>query len=525
VKIVTAQQMRELDRKAIQERGIPDLTLMENAGRAVAEAVARLAADGNGRPIVILCGRGNNGGDGLVAARYLQESGHRVQVHLAAAKSDVTGAAETNLRRLEEMGIEVTELGDSQPAISALASAGVVVDALLGTGLSGKVRGLAGQLIEVVNASGHPVLAVDVPSGLDADTGEPLGLAVRATETVTMGLPKVGLLLYPGMDYVGRLTVVDIGFPPDLVSDTAAVADLMEPEWVRMLLPRRRESAHKGSFGRVLVVAGSEGMTGAACLCAQGALRVGAGLVTVGCPASINDVLEVKLTEAMTFPLPETYNRTLDTRALALILELADEASVVALGPGLSREPETAVLVRRLAARVERPMVIDADGINALADAAMILEGEHAPAVLTPHPGEMARLMGVATEQVQARRLHFAEAAAKRFRSAVVLKGARSIVAERGRPLTVNPTGNPGMASGGTGDVLTGMAAGLIAQGLLPFEAAAAATYLHGLAGDIAAERIGEACVLATDVAEALPAAIRRLEKGNPGPPSPSFNM
>ena len=512
MKIVTAQQMRELDQKAIQERGISGLTLMENAGRAVAEAAARLTAECTDRPIIIVCGRGNNGGDGFVAARYLRDLGRRVKVLLAAARSEVTGEAEANLRRLEEVGIEVTEVEGPEPAAEHFCAAGLVVDALLGTGLSGKVRGLPGRIIEAMNGCARPVLAVDVPSGLDADTGEPLGLAVRAVETVTMGLPKMGLFLYPGMDCVGRVTVADIGFPPDLVNETPSVADLMEPEWVRMLLPRRRRSAHKGSFGRVLVIAGSAGMTGAAYLCAQGALRVGAGLVTVGCPASVNDILEVKLTEAMTFPLPETYSRALDTRALALILELAEEASVVAMGPGLSREPETAVLVRRLAARMEQPMVIDADGLNALADASMIFEGEHAPAVLTPHPGEMARLMGVATEKVQARRAHFAEAAAKRFRSAIVLKGARSIVAEAGRPLTVNPTGNPGMASGGTGDVLTGMTAGLIAQDLLPFEAAAAATYLHGLAGDIAADRVGEASMAASDLLEAVPAAIRQVE-------------
>jgi ADP-dependent NAD(P)H-hydrate dehydratase / NAD(P)H-hydrate epimerase len=278
-----------------------------------------------------------------------------------------------------------------------------------------------------------------------------------------------------------------------------------------MILPRRQPSAHKGTFGRVLVIAGSVGMTGAACLCAQGALRVGAGLVTVGCPASVNDILEVKLTEAMTFPLPETYTRTLDTRALALILELAQEANVVAIGPGTSREPESAVLVRRLAARVERPMVIDADGISALADAAMILEGDHAPAVLTPHPGEMARVMGVPTERIQARRTQFAEAAAKRFKSTLVLKGARSVVADPARQPAISPTGNPGMATGGTGDVLTGMIAGLIAQGLLPFEAAAAGAYLHGLAGDIATERVGQASMLAGDLVEALPEAMQRL--------------
>jgi len=264
----------------------------------------------------------------------------------------------------------------------------------------------------------------------------------------------------------------------------------------------------------VLAIAGSVGMTGAACLCAEAALRVGAGLVTVGCPASLNDILETKLTEAMTFPLPETYTRSLDTRALAPTLELAEQDDAVAIGPGLSREPETAVLVRRLVARVATPMVIDADGLNALADAAVILEGDHAPAVLTPHPGEMARLMGVTTDSVQDKRAHFAEAAANRCGCVIVLKGACTLIAEAGRPLTVNPTGNPGMASGGTGDVLTGIIAGLIGQGLLPFEAAAAGAYLHGLAGDLAAERVGEASLVAGDVLRALPDAIRRVMKG-----------
>ncbi|MFB3881974.1 MAG: NAD(P)H-hydrate dehydratase [Armatimonadota bacterium] len=511
MKIVTARQMRELDRRAIEERGIPSLTLMENAGRSVAEAAARLTESCPHQPIVIACGSGNNGGDGLVAARLLAERGRRVQVFLAAAQDKLSEDAAANLRRLTERGIGVTEVTETGPFARACSGAALVLDALLGTGLSGKVRGLVGELIECTNASGAGVLAVDVPSGMDADTGEPLGISVRATETVTMGLPKMGLFLYPGMDLAGRVSVADIGLPSELVDESPAAAELVDPNWVGMILPRRRPSAHKGSQGRVLIIAGSAGMTGAACLCARGALRVGAGLVTVGCPASVNDILEVKLTEAMTFPLPETYTRALDTRALALILELAQEASVIAIGPGLSREPETAVLVRRLVARVEKPMVIDADGINALADAAMILEAEHAPAVLTPHPGEMGRLMQVSAEKVQARRTHFAEAAARRFGTTVALKGAYSVIADPARALAINPTGNPGMATGGTGDVLTGMIAGLMAQGLLPFEAATAAAYCHGLAGDIAAESTGQGSMLAGDLVEAVPEALRRV--------------
>lgn len=518
MKIVTAEQMQELDRRAVEGAGIPALTLMENAGRGVAEAAARMTEARPDRPIVIICGRGNNGGDGFVAARHLAQMGRKPQVFLAAEQGHVSGDAGANLRRLEEAGLAAAEVDSAEPVARACCRAGLVVDALLGTGLSGDVRGLSAELIDAINECGAPVLAVDLPSGLDADSGRRLGAAVRADETITMGLPKLGLFLHPGADYSGRVTVADIGLPADLVGDSPGVAELVDPEWVRLLLPRRARTAHKGDFGRVLAIAGSVGMSGAACLCAEAALRVGAGLVTVGCPASINDILEAKLTEAMTFPLAETYGRALDTRALAPILELAERADVLAIGPGLSRQPETAVLVRRLVARVSKPMVIDADGLNALADAAVILESEHAPAVLTPHPGEMGRLMGVSAKAVQARRAHFAEAAANRCNSVIILKGACSIVAEDGRPLTINPTGNPGMASGGTGDVLTGMVAGLIAQGLLPFEAAAAGAYLHGLAGDLAARRVGEASLVAGDLLEALPEAICGVMAGEERP-------
>jgi NAD(P)H-hydrate epimerase len=514
VKIVTAEQMRELDRRAIEERGIPGLTLMENAGRAVAGAAVRMTERCPDKPIVLLCGRGNNGGDGFVAARHLAALGRRVGVLLATTSADITGDARENLDRLSAAGIPFSEIIDAESLPRAVNHACLIIDALLGTGLSGKVRGLTGQCIEAVNKSGRPVLAVDIPSGLDADTGEPLGAVVRATETVTMGLPKLGLYLHPGVDCAGRVTVADIGFPADLIATTPSGAGLTDPEWVRMILPERPRSAHKGTFGRVLVIAGSVGMTGAACLCGDAALRVGAGLVTVGCPASLNDIIETKLTEVMTLPLAETYERSLDTRALAVILEHAESADVLAIGPGISRHPDTAVLVRRLVARVDKPMVIDADGLNALAEASVLLEGAHAPAVLTPHPGEMSRLLGIPTSKIQARRAYFSEAAANRYRSVIILKGACSLIAEPGRQLAVNPTGNPGMATGGTGDVLTGVVAGLIAQGLLPFEAAAAGAYLHGLAGDIAAARVGEASLVAGEVLAALPQAIRQTLSG-----------
>jgi hydroxyethylthiazole kinase-like uncharacterized protein yjeF len=508
VKVVTAEQMRDIDRQAIQDLGIPGLQLMENAGRAVADAAYEMTEPCPDRAIVVICGRGNNGGDGFVAARHLAKLGRTVEVFLAAKREEVSDDARANLERLAEARLAAAEVSDAAAVSHACAQAGLVVDALLGTGLSGEVSDLAAELIAAMNGCGRRVLAVDIPSGLAADSGAPLGVAVRATRTVTMGLPKLGMFMFPGADYVGKLTVADIGFPSDLICDAPGVADLIQPEWVRLLMPSRRRTAHKGDFGRVLVIAGSVGMTGAACLCAEAALRVGAGLVTVGCPESLNDILEVKLTEAMSFPLPETYERTLDTRALAVILELAETADVLAIGPGISRHPDTGLLVQRLVGRVDKPMVVDADALNALSAAPALLEGSHAPAVLTPHPGEMARLMGVSTEEVQGNRAHFAKTAADRFHSAMILKGAYSLICETGRPLTINPTGNPGMASGGTGDVLTGMVAGLVAQGLLPFEAACAGAYLHGLAGDLAAGSTGEASLVAGDLIRFLPQAI-----------------
>lgn len=511
MKIVTAQDMRRLDQRASVECGVTSLTLMEQAGRAVAEAASRLVPGNCDYPIALVCGRGNNGGDGLVAARYLAQADQAVQVFLLGPRDDLSPDTTENLQRLLATGVEVIDVSDAGQVAVGCRTAALVVDAILGTGLTGPVRDLPARVIEAVNDCGTPVLAVDIPSGLEADTGRPLGLAICAVETITLGLPKLGLYLWPGMDYAGIVRVADIGLPTNLIVETPSIADLATPDWVRLLLPYRRPSAHKGTFGRVLIIAGSVGMTGAACLCAEGALRVGAGLVTIGCPASLNDILETKLTEAMTVPLPETYTRALDTRALSIILELAQEADVLAIGPGLSREPETAVLVRRLVARVEKPMVVDADGINALADAGIILEGEHAPVVLTPHPGEMARLMGTTIGDVQTERLRVTQQAAQRFASTVVLKGACSIIAEHDRPPVINPTGNPGMATGGTGDVLTGMIAGLIAQGLVPFEAAAAGVYLHGLAGDLAAERIGQPSLLASDLVTAIPGAVRQV--------------
>ena len=518
MKIVTTAQMRELDRQAIAS-GVPGLSLMERAGEGVANFIESLlpfhSDEGQAakRRIAFLCGRGNNGGDGFVAARLLRQRRRDLDlsVYLAASPAEVRGDAKANLKRLQKAGCQVVHL----PAVSKdwLAGEGtLIVDALLGTGVSGEVSGSLGELIDAINSAGRPVLSVDIPSGLDADSGRPCGRAVRATWTLTMGLPKIGLLLSPGLDYAGRVEVIDIGLPGNLVEASPSVAEMTDDALARSLLPRRARGAHKGDAGRVLVIAGSPGLTGAAALCSEAALRAGAGLVTLALPLSLNDLMEVKLTEVMTCPLPETGQRTLALAALPALEEMAAACDAVALGPGLSRQSETQQFVRRLVPRIGKPAVIDADGLNALAEDASPLESDHAPLLLTPHPGELARFFKIGGAEIQTDRLGRAQAAADRFHSTVLLKGACSVIIAPGERVHINPTGNPGMATGGTGDVLTGVAAALLAQGLSPFDCARLAAYLHGLAGDLAAEQMGELGMIAGDVLRWLPHALCALQ-------------
>jgi len=522
VKVVTSAQMQAIDRRAIDEFGIPGEALMENAGRAVFGAVRGYLGGFARRSIAILCGRGNNGGDGMVVARLAQEHGARVHVFLAARRQDMRGDAGLNLEKARQSGIRVTEItedfGDAVPDSlrRACEQADIIVDALLGTGAKGAAQGVIASLVNVINRTkssrGIPVISVDIPSGVDADTGAVPGPAVQADCTVTMGLPKLGLVLFPAAAHAGRLRVADIGIPPHIIEQAEFAAELIEEAHVASLFKPRRPDAHKGDFGRVFIVAGSVGMTGAAALCAEAALRSGAGLVTLGVPASLNDILEVKLTEVITAPLPETAERTLSQAALDPIMERLRVSDALALGPGLSQHPETAALVAELVQRVQIPTVIDADGLNNLARNPEALNTA-CPKVITPHPGEMARLLGTDTRQVQSAggRIGAATQAAEKFNCVVVLKGARTVIAAPGEAPCINPTGNPGMAGGGTGDVLTGMIAGFLGQGMSPLDAATAAVYLHGLSGDLAAERTTQTALAAGDLLRFLPDALRRV--------------
>ncbi|SHE44102.1 NAD(P)H-hydrate epimerase [Desulfofundulus australicus DSM 11792] len=515
MRVVTGGQMRDLDRAAMEEYGIPGLVLMENAGLAVVQVVRQLLGDVAGKRVAVFAGKGNNGGDGLVVARHLFNAGAEVKVLLLARPEEITGDAAVNLAIWQKMGQPVYPVvrGEDLNAVRLfLVGAHAVVDAIFGTGFKGAAREPAAGVIDAINASGKPVVAVDIPSGVEADTGQVHGPCVRATHTVTFALPKLGLVQEPGRSHVGELHVADISIPSFLLENGAPGRYLVTEKMVRDWLPPRPAWAHKGSCGRVLVVAGSRGMTGAACLAALGAARAGAGLVTLAVPAELQDVVAVKLTEIMTVGLPGTGEGTLARSARNEILDLVEKADVLAIGPGLSRHLETVALIRELLPAVRVPCVIDADGLNALAGDVQILSRISAPAIITPHEGEMARLLGCPPGEISSRRLKVAEEAAGNWGVVTLLKGAATLIACPGGTTYINPTGNPGLATGGSGDVLTGVIAGLLAQGMDAPRAAAAGAYLHGLAGDMAAREKGMRGFLAGDILELLPEAMARVE-------------
>ena len=509
--------MKTLDRRTIEEFHIPADVLMENAGLRVVEEIERTWGAVSGKTVTVAAGKGNNGGDGLVVARHLHERSARVHLFLLAPPEQLTAETRTNLERYQKISGQVrvvTEetLGDLSRALS---QSDLIVDALFGTGLSSPVTGLAARVITAINASGKPVIAVDLPSGIHTDTGQVMGCAVKATVTVTFALPKRGLLLHPGSDHAGRLKIAEIGIPSALVRQLPSAVQWMTAAEVSEGLTRRSLSAHKGTFGHVLVVAGSVGKGGAAAMTSLSALRVGAGLVTLALPSGLEGTLRDRPLEIMTLPLPQTADQSLGPGALEPLLKFAQDKSVAAVGPGLSTHPETAGVVHDLITRLTIPMVIDADGLNVLVGRLDLLKQARAPIVLTPHPGEMARLIGTSTHAVQNDRLGVADDFVKRHPVTLVLKGARTIIADRSGVLTINSTGNPGMATAGTGDVLTGMIAGLIAQGYPPDQAARFGVYLHGLAGDLAAIEVGEVGFIAGDLIQRIPAAITKAMGSN----------
>jgi hydroxyethylthiazole kinase-like uncharacterized protein yjeF len=515
VRVTTAAEMHALDRLAIDTYGIPGVVLMENAGSQVVRVLCQEYPDLRARRVAVLCGRGNNGGDGFVIARYLHNLGVAVQVFVIGELDAIRGEAALHLQIMGHLGLTPQVINTPEAAQvleSRCCQCDLLIDALLGTGLKSEVSGLYRQVIAAMNAAGRPIVAVDIPSGVCADTGTLLGAHVRADLTVTLALPKRGLLLYPAADYVGKLVVVDIGFPRALRDDASLRCQLLEGHEVTAQLRGRAADTHKGSYGHVLVVAGSLGKTGAGALASVAALRAGAGLVTFAVPHSLNRAMEAKLTEVMTIPLPEVEEGVLGADAAKRIIEQTEGMSALVIGPGLGMHPETVHSLHNILRQIHLPTVVDADALNALAAYPSSLDAIHAPLILTPHPGELARLRHTTTGQIQADRLTAARETAQAYRAVVVLKGAHTVIAEPEGMLTINPTGNPGMATAGTGDVLSGMIGAFLGQEYAPGLAARLAVYVHGFAGDMAAATLGQRSMTAGDLLDFLPRAFQEVE-------------
>lgn len=514
MKLLKADEMKNIDARATSEFGIPSLILMENAGLRTLEVIEDILGQTKNQMIIILAGKGNNGGDGLVIARHLINSGAVVETYLTGQVEELTHDSRINYEILVKMGARILPLSseeDLDRMMLSLMNADLIVDALYGIGFKGSLNQFDSRLVKMVNWCRAPVVAVDIPSGVEADTGRVHGDAVRANHTVTFALPKIGLVLEPGKEYAGTLSVADISIPTVLLEDNNIKTNLIGEAMLGALIKPRSASSHKGTYGHALMLGGSPGMVGAIMMASQAALRTGAGLVTAGVPESLTAAIDAGLMEVMTAPLAETGQSAIALEALPAIENLLGTVSVCAIGPGMSRYPEAGAIVRYILERSGVPLVIDADGLNALENDVAILKDRQVPIVLTPHPGEMARLTGKTIEEIQSQRLETAQTFAQEWGVTLVLKGNKTIIANPAGEVHINISGNPGMATAGSGDVLTGIISGLIAQGLKPQDAAFAGVYLHGCAGDLAAEIKGEQGLIAGDLILCLPEILKRF--------------
>ena len=515
MKLVTAREMKALDVQAQNDYAMPGILLMDNAAQAVAEAVHEALTALEGERVVIFCGGGNNGGDGLGAARWLQSYGVSVRAFVVGAALDaVQGDAALELAMFTKAGGRVEALSTEDDwvlAELAASKADVLVDALLGTGFHGELEGDVLRACELLNKSEKYILAVDIPTGVNADNGAVCEQAVRADHTVTMALVKTGLLLYPGREYCGDIELADISMPVKLVEDYKSDKYRLTDEIVRELLPLRKANAHKGDAGRVVICAGSPGYTGAAALASDAAVKAGAGLVSLYTPLSSRDVLAIKLTEVMVHGLLERMPGILGGGAASDVASSAEAADVLAIGPGLGTSESTQEAVRTILQKITTPVVIDADALTALAGHTEILAAMQAQKVLTPHPGEMARLTGLEIAEIEADRINVAKKYAEEWQAIVVLKGAPTVIGCPNGTVYVNSTGNSSLATGGSGDVLTGIIAGLAAQEISLQEAAICGVYLHGLAAELTGIDIGLA---AGELAALLPQAREQVLYG-----------
>jgi NAD(P)H-hydrate epimerase len=516
--IVTAEQMREMDRLTIHKYGVPSLMLMERAGEAIAQAILKGFPRHAKKGVLIVAGKGNNGGDGLVVARLLKKKSIPCEVVLLARKEELSVDAAHNLRAYRKLNGKVSEIaaGTLDLLTERLSKNGLIVDAILGTGMKNEVRGLFADAIIQMNAAGLPIVAVDISSGLDSEKGTPLGVAVQAEMTVALGFPKLGEVIYPGLNFVGELVVADIGIKDEAVAQVAPKTELLDRESIRWLVPRREPDTHKGTYGHLLVVAGSRGKTGAAVLACRAAMRTGAGLVTLAAPRSLNNIFATSLVEVMTDPLCDNVAEQMEPLSDEDWRRLLERKDALLFGPGIGVHEAARNSLRWLLRNLEIPWVIDADGLNNLALEIDRLRHAKTPPMLTPHPGEMARLIGKNTAAVNADRVEIARSFALENRCHLVLKGARTVIATAAGKVFINPTGNPGMASGGMGDVLAGMLGALLGQGLSPEDAMKLGVYLHGFVGDRVAGKNGEIGLIASDIIRALPEGLLALASALP---------
>ncbi|MCK5542626.1 MAG: NAD(P)H-hydrate dehydratase [Desulfobacterales bacterium] len=514
--LVTAKEMQQIDRETIESFGIPGRTLMENAGRGAYTMLVQTFPNIFSQKVGIIAGRGNNGGDAFVIARYLMEKGIHTNVFILCSKDKITGDAKANLDLLLKLIqnhkacsiIEIVDQNDFKKNKPRLLHHDIFVDGILGTGLNSDVRGFFKEIIAALNNSKSPVFSIDIPSGLNADTGKPWGISINATATATFAHPKPGHILHPGDKHTGELEVVDIGIPGFITEKFNPKLNLLEERDIKMLFPPRDSESHKGNFGHVLILAGSPGKTGAAALAANAAMRCGTGLVTLGVPESLNSFVEPQVTEAMTYPLPDDGKGILIESAFEKILKLAKDKDAIAIGPGIGTDKSTKKLIEKLVKKLDVPLVLDADCLNLISENLQILKKAKSDIILTPHPGEMARLSSTTTKEIQENRLESAQNFSNKFGITLVLKGANTIISLADKKAYICPVGNPGMASGGMGDVLTGIIAGFRAQGFSSENASIAGVYIHGLCGEILAESMGAFGFLASDMVKTIPLAI-----------------
>ncbi len=519
--VVTSTEMQACDRFAVEKLKIPSIILMENAGRGVVEMMQKHYGSLAGKSTLLFCGKGNNGGDGFVAARHLHNFGANVNVVLVGKSADLKGDAKTNFQILKNIMMnaskaEMLKIIEVQSAkkIIMLPKSDFIVDALFGTGFIGEVRGVFKDVIKWINDSQSVKISIDIPSGVNADDGTAANIGVIAHLTATMALRKIGLILNTGRSYTGITEVIDIGVPKTILNNDKHSTFVIHYKDVRVALPHRPLSAHKHSVGKILVIAGSKGFTGAASMTSTSAMKAGMGAVILGTPASVYPILARKLTEVMVEPLPETIDATLSLSAFGAIEKHLAWADVVVIGPGLSQNSETQQLIQKIVTECDKPMLIDADGLNALPEKISVLKKHKSnEIIITPHTGELSRLIGVSSAEIERNRITIARNVAKEFKLTLVLKGAPTVTAAEDGKVYINSTGNPGMATAGAGDVLAGLIGGLWAQGMNRTEAAFAGVFIHGYAGDLAKKQYGERSILATDIQQFLPKALFNIEQ------------